>query len=203
MGEKVKIIIASVQEFKQNIPDLLSQIAPCYAAKYEKHKRMQDKLQEVVSGYLLRQYLGVVRDEQLTYNEYNKPMLASKEKYFNLSHSRDYVVLGIADCELGVDVERLRKCHEATVKKVFRPEHQTELSVLTGNFKDQKFTEIWTMYESVLKLRGIGFSHGWGNIPVESYYVKSIIEGEYYISCATEEPVQVEVERAETEYRYI
>lgn len=195
----VQIMIADVNDFKAQKEALLSQIAPCYVAKYEKHKIPKDKLQEVVSGYLLREYLGITQDAQLTYNDHEKPMLTSKEKFFNLSHSEDCVVLGIADCDLGIDAEKVRKCHDAMVKKVFQPEHQDEMKGLEGLDRDEKFTEIWTKYEAILKLEGIGLAYGYKEIPVEKYLITTMKQDGYYISCATKEHVTIELISAKRE----
>lgn len=191
---KVKVIIANVEHFATDVEKMLPTIAPCYIEKYHKHKIPKDKLQEVVSGFLLKQYLGVERDEQLKRNEYEKPYLAEGSTYFNLSHSENYVVLAIADCEVGVDTEKIRSCHDATVKKVFSEKQKAELSKLDGEAKDEAFTRIWTECESVLKLRGIGFANGWGNIPVDECKIHVQKTGEYYIACATDGMAEIEIE---------
>lgn len=191
--KKLQLIIANIYDYEDEIEKIEKEISPCYLEKARKNKKQKDKLQEIVSGYLLKQYLGVMKDNQISYNDYGKPMLETGNLFFNLSHSNECVVLGIAECELGVDIEKIRKCHEATVKKVFREEEKEKLKGLRGIDRDKKFTEIWTQYESVLKCKGIGFHHGWSNIPLEFYYVKMVFHDGYYISCATEENMQIEI----------
>ena len=193
--KKVKIIIADVNVFIEDVEKILTEIAPCYVEKYQKHKIQKDKVQEALSGYLLKHCLGVTRDEQLSYNEYQKPYLASGKPFFNLSHSGDYVVLAVADCEVGVDVEKTRKCHEATVKKVFSEKQKTELAKVSEEARGEAFTKIWTECESVLKLQGIGFSNGWSNIPVEEHHISVLEWNDYFIACATAEEVIVETEK--------
>ena len=192
MMNDVKIIIADIRCFRRKREEILVQIAPCYVKKYQEHKMEKDKMQEIVSGLLLKEYLGIVSDHQLSYNEYGKPMLTFGKRHFNLSHSGDYVVLAIADCEVGADVEERMPCHDATVKKVYREEQQKELEVLTGSEKDEKFTEIWTKYEAVLKLDGVGFANGWKDISMGNHHIFTMKYENCYISCATETEAEIE-----------
>lgn len=195
MANSVKIIIANTQLVTGKEEHILSEIAPCYVEKHKGTKIKKDAEQELVSGYLLKQYLGINRDEQLTYNEYSKPSLVSAEIFFNISHSEDYVVLALADCDIGVDVERIRNCHDATVKKVFSTKQKEELSGLEGPAKDERFTEMWTRCEAMLKLKGTGFGEEWDKEkePVKCSLYTTRID-DYIVSCATarEAPVVIE-----------
>lgn len=191
----VTMIIADIRRIKLNKEEILSEIAPCYVKKYHDHKILRDKKQELVSGFLLKEYLGIVSDEQISYNEYGKPELVSGELHFNLSHSGNYVILAIAGCEVGADVEEIMSCHEATVKKVYREEQKRELEPLEGAARNEKFTEIWTKYEAVLKLNGTGFANGWDDISIGNNYIFTMKYEECYISCATMEEVRVEITR--------
>lgn len=191
--QKVRIIIADVNHMAADTDKALTRIAPCYVQKYHEHKIQKDKQQELVSGLLLKQYLGVTRDEQLVYNEHEKPALASGECFFNLSHSEDHVALAISDHEVGIDIEKIRKYHEATVKKVFNENQKAMLSELSGILRDECFTRIWTECESALKLKGTGFVNGWEDIPVSLCHIHSVRWEEYYLSCATFEEAVIEL----------
>ena len=185
----VELIIADVRNMYINEEELLSLIAPCYLKKYHEHKIGKDKVQELVSGLLLKEYLGVVSDDQLEYGKYGKPKLIGDKRYFNLSHSGDYVVLAVADCEVGIDIEEIMPFHEATVKKVYREEQKKELEQVEGAEKDEKFTEIWTKYEAALKLEGTGFANGWDDIPIGKCHISTLKYEKCYISCATESEI--------------
>ncbi len=194
MKNEGKIIIADTRWFQGKEKQILPQIAPCYAKKYRNMKFRQDAEQELAAGYLLKKYLGVDRDEQLTYNTCNKPSLASKAAFFNLSHSKNLVMLAIADCDIGVDIEKIMDCHEATVKKVFSEEEKEELLKLEGNAKNEKYTQMWTVHEAMLKLKGTGFEDSWDKIkePVTcSLYTAKIKD--YFLSCATEKQTLFEI----------
>ena len=152
---KGRIIIADIEKISCKEEWILSQIAQRYVEKYQKHKRETDKKQELIAGYLLKEYLGVENDAQLVMNKNGKPMLVDARKHFNLSHSGKYVVLAIADQEVGIDIERVRPYHEATAKKIFSNEIQNAMSELCGEEKDRIFTQLWTELEAKLKVKGI------------------------------------------------
>ena len=172
---KGRIIIADIEKISSNEEWILSQIAQRYVEKYQKHKRETDKKQELIAGYLLKEYLGVENDAQL-------------------SHSGKYVVLAIADQEVGIDIERVRPYHEATAKKIFSNEIQNAISELCGEEKDRIFTQLWTELEAKLKVKGIGFSKEWENEKAKEYFIETRCIDEYYVSLATKEKISIETE---------
>lgn len=194
MVDKAKIIIADTRQLQGKEEVILPQIAPCYAMKYRSTKICRDARQELAAGYLLSKHLGVTRDEQLTYNACHKPRLASGTACFNLSHSGNLVVLAIAGCEVGVDIEKIMDVHEATVKKMFCEKQQEELLQLEGRAKNERFTELWTTYEAMLKLKGTGFEDSWDKIkaPVACHLHTTKID-DYFLSCATENQTHFEI----------
>ena len=66
---KGRIIIADIEKISCKEEWILSQIAQRYVEKYQKHKRETDKKQELIAGYLLKEYLGVENDAQLVMNK--------------------------------------------------------------------------------------------------------------------------------------
>lgn len=193
--KKGKIILANINDIKDK-DEIVSQIAPMYIQKYRSLSLLTDKNQELVAGYLLKKYLGIYKDDQILYNKYGKPYLSSGNVAFNLSHSEEYVVLAMADREVGVDVEKIRKYHDATVKKVFNDDQRKMLEQLPVSKKDSKFTEIWTKMESILKLEGTGFTDRWPEIDYSAYCVQTIQWNSYFISVATREAVSFAFEIA-------
>ncbi len=195
--KNVKIIIADIRQSTEDAKQNLSQIAPYYVEKYMSAKIKKVAGQELVSGYLLNKYLGIDQDEQITYNEYKKPSPATGSIFFNLSHSEDYVVLAISDCNVGVDVEKIGICHEATVKKIFSTKQKEELSCLEGDAKNEAFFRMWTACEAMLKLKGTGFGEEWDKDvpPVENCRIYTERFNDYILSCATEAEVTITIEK--------
>lgn len=194
--QEVKLIIADIKKLNLSPEVILPQIAPCYVEKYHRFKVEQEASQEMVTGYLLRKYLGVCEDGQLRVNEKKKPYLSKGKPFFNISHSENYVVLAIADCEVGVDIEKIRPFHEATARRVFSEEQLLQLQQMEETGRDEAFSKMWTGCEAVLKLYGVGFSIDWTKIRslVEQTPVSSIRYKDFFISCAAEETIAITIE---------
>lgn len=195
--KKARIIVADMQNLKLNPEKILPLIAPRYVEKYKQFKIQKEAEQELVTGYMLKEYLGVISDEQLKINKQGKPYLAEGKPYFNVSHSGTCVVLAIADCEIGVDVEGVRKYHPSTAKRVFSEEQLQALLELEGDAQNKAFSKMWTECEAVLKLQGTGFTIDWKQIREckKGCIVESMCVNDYYISCATREAITVQLEK--------
>ena len=91
------------------------------------------------------------------YTENQKPYLKEPEGfYFNISHSENKAAVAISDCEIGVDLEKIRKFDKKTCERFFSRE---DLNYITSENCDIRFTEIWTRKEAFIKLHALNLSH--------------------------------------------
>jgi len=72
--------------------------------------------------------------------------------YWSLTHKPDYVGGVIATTRIGIDIEKIRPCSEALLRKTV-DDREWRLSDTEPN---QLFFRYWTSKESVLKASGIG-----------------------------------------------
>lgn len=125
--------------------------------KIGKLKRKRDKMRSLLSEIVLLNGLTHYGVQELTYeyNAYKKPYLINSPVYFNMSHSGDYVLCGISDEEIGVDVEMTKDIDLSCGKLVFC---KNELQMMMDS-KDSKktFYGLWTKKESLIKAIGKGF----------------------------------------------
>lgn len=88
---------------------------------------------------------------------FGKPYLPTRELYFNLSDTKDAVVLAVSrSIELGVDVETVNRTvdHEAVSGHYFTPQEQEHIAQsIEGK---RTFLDLWTRKEAVLKACGVG-----------------------------------------------
>lgn len=71
-----------------------------------------------------------------------KPFMKTREKYFSLSHSRGYVVVGISDNDCGLDIEKItNRDFKSIAKRMNFPSKTLE-----------EFYFDWTKYEAEYKL---------------------------------------------------
>lgn len=97
-------------------------------------------------------------------NAYGRPTIENAEARaaglsFNLSHTNDLIVLGIANNRgLGVDVENIsvRKAALDVAAKYFAPDEAADLSALPPCQRQLRFFEYWTFKEAYVKAVGAG-----------------------------------------------
>lgn len=146
-------------------------LPPARRARMERYRHQSDKARCLVAGLLLRAALGHAA-AQIEEGENGKPCL-SGGPCFNLSHSGDYVILGVSDRELGVDVERIAPWNDRVARRCFLP---AELSWLYADPTENAFFRLWTAKESVMKATGLGFS-----MPPSSFSVLPMEDGPHGI----------------------
>lgn len=191
----IKLVIADIRKLKENTEPILRQIAPAYVGKYEKKKNENDKLSELTAGYLLFKYLGVDCDSKIRINDYEKPYLVDDDIFFNLSHSGEYVALCIADCEVGVDIEKVRAYSNSVAVRVFTQDKQEIFETLNGIDKDLFYSKSWTEVEAIVKCRGVGFAEGWKGISTAESNLYSLLYEDYYVTvCLSDKSVAIEDE---------
>lgn len=71
-----------------------------------------------------------------------KPFLKTKEKYFSISHSGEYIAIAFSDCDCGIDIEEIKERDFRAISK--------RMGFKSGS-KDE-FYYNWTKYESEYKL---------------------------------------------------
>lgn len=137
-------------------------------------KRYEDKLRSLCAELLLRYacenitgYPFIEKEFQIDKNEFGKPYFSGKSEYhFNLSHSGDYVICGISDYEIGVDIEKHGKMETDIARRHFASgEYLSILSQKPEN-RMQHFFDIWTLKESYIKAVGGGLA-----IPLNSFEI--------------------------------
>ena len=161
----IELYLTNIKKMENSYIDLLGKLTPKRREKTERYLFLQDRLRCMAGGLLLKEVLGIQRDEELIINVYDKPSLRQGGKHFNLSHSGDYVVLAVDVCEVGVDIERIECADMAVAERCFQKD---ELDYVTNSKEDrnQRFFSLWTLKESLMKATGLGLS-----LPPESFSV--------------------------------
>lgn len=156
--------------------------------KIEKCKTMEGKILSLGAGILLRHMLEQVglREKEIsfTYKENGKPMLpetAGKQYYVNLSHSGNKAAGIVADFEVGIDLEKIKK--EAKTEKIakrFFTEKEAMWVLLKPEEEKLRFFRMWTRKECYVKVTGKGMKQDFASfemLPFESTSEASDLEG--------------------------
>ena len=88
-------------------------------------------------------------EKNITVSEKGKPLFADGFPHFNFSNCRGFAAVALSDHEVGVDIERIRKISDKVCERYL---HKTPPG-------DKERTVLWTKYESLGKMVGIGIPH--------------------------------------------
>lgn len=96
------------------------------------------------------------------YGELGKPQIVNFPKKFNLSHSGDYVVCGVGDGEVGVDIQKWVPYKERTAERFFAREEWKLLEELPESQRTELFYRLWSRKEAYGKYTGQGIGSAVG-----------------------------------------
>ncbi len=100
------------------------------------------------------------QDFTYTYGQNGKPYFVNLPVYFNLSHSGDYVLCVVADCEVGADIQQMNDIdYWKTAERFFR-EKEVAIMRQLATAEEQKrfFYNLWARKEAYGKYTGDGVS---------------------------------------------
>lgn len=124
-------------------------------------KTYKEKLfSQFIRHKVLKDYLKLSKIE-FSINQNNKPHLEShSHTYFNISHTKNHIVMAVADEEVGVDIEEIveKKNLIKIAKRYFSNCEINELERSSGLGKD--FYTLWTLKESQVKRNSLGIAYG-------------------------------------------
>lgn len=159
-------------------------------SKVHSLKNSDDKKRCIAAGLLMNYFFG---NAKVSANKYGKPMI-DNGRYFNISHSGDYVLFALSDCEVGCDIEKIRYIKEEKIgKKVFCNSEMQK--IIFANDRQRAFFDLWTRKESLLKCMGEGFHRKAKSVDVSGekykengvcYYLKTWNFADYTVSVCSE-----------------
>ena len=150
-----------------------------YIVSEERQRRIQsfrnieDKisilLAEILIRYILENiFLLPANKLSFQYNEYGKPSIKDMDGlFFNWSHSGNWIVCGIGDAEIGIDIEKHKVIGVDIAKHCFSKEENNAILVAHQQNRIKLFYEFWTLKESYIKAIGKAL-----NISLKSFYFK-------------------------------
>ena len=96
------------------------------------------------------------------YGEQGKPQIVNFPKKFNLSHSGDYVVCGVSNGEVGVDIQKWVPYKERTAERFFAKEEWKLLQEKDEQERTELFYRLWSRKEAYGKYTGQGIGSAVG-----------------------------------------
>ncbi len=122
-----------------------------------------DRVRSLLTRALVRRVLGRVcqtdpRSLRFSADSQGKPYLMGKALHFNISHTRSYLTIALAEAPVGVDVEEARANLDvpSLAKRVLREEELVHLKGLSRDLGRAWFLRLWTEREAFFKGTGRG-----------------------------------------------
>lgn len=151
--------------FRQTYWDLLNEYEQEKSASFtrlnikNKYIKTRAELRKVLSTYLNIEPRQIIIET----GEYGKPFLLKEPLFFNLSHTRNRLVIAVSNIgDIGVDIEQViaRKSLAALVKKCFSEEESVYWHTLSEQQKTLMFYRFWVRKEAFVKAVGRGLALG-------------------------------------------
>ncbi|WP_119343681.1 4'-phosphopantetheinyl transferase family protein [Facilibium subflavum] len=135
------------------------------AASYKlARKRKEFIASQWIRYQVLSQYLSCDPEKILfETTDKGRPFIKGAIYDFNISHTKDYVVLAIAKNQrVGIDVQSMKESIDALAiaKQYFSIDEYQWLSALPEDERYEGFYHLWTLKEASLKLTGQGIANG-------------------------------------------
>lgn len=136
-------------------------------SKLQQYKSISAKTAFLTARYYLRELLSKKLNIEnpkainIVITESGKPFLADYPSlFFNISHSKEMIVIGFSNSPIGVDVETIdRKTDKESILKHFFSEKEQESYLKTPEeMRNISFFVGWTRKEAILKATGYGLS---------------------------------------------
>lgn len=208
MNTKLLIIDSSKFNDDKIFNESFNLLSPYRCDKIMRRKLRSDKNMSLAAGVLIDKELKKIglSEKEMEYRTGEHGKLYFKnlpELYFNISHSGGIVICAFSDCEVGCDVEKIRRIDLKLAKRFFSEnEYKYIISQNDDDEKYKAFFRIWTLRESYMKAVGNGISMSLGSFEIslnggigiirndinKKYYFKEYDELDgYRISCCCEQ----------------
>lgn len=142
--------------------------------RWQRFRHSQSQMMYLAGRYLLRSVLARKlecrkEDVPLQISDSGKPFLDPQlwSGSFNLSHSDDFLLLGIGDTvQLGVDIECCTKPRDldGIAAMIMHPEELAHFNQLPLEARTDYFFHLWVAKEALVKMLGRGISYGFKRI---------------------------------------
>ena len=136
--------------------ELLNQIDEIRKKKIMRYHMPDDRKRSLAAGIIIKHILNEngLSENSLSYSKNGKPL--ADGLFFNVSHSGNYVVGVVSDCEVGCDIEKISSAPMKVAQHYFSPAESEYMN--SEPDKDRAFFTIWTLKESYMKMTGQGLS---------------------------------------------
>ena len=190
--QKITLIVKNINVAFAHKKSLLAAVTEEQRSKALKFKFEEDQIRSLLSSSLM----NALSKEPVLYKENGKPYFANGPS-FNISHSGDYVIMAVANKEVGVDIEENKPKDMSMLLKIF---NEAEAKMIKEH---ADFYYLWCAKESLIKCIGGSINHikeipslplnGLKTFKGKDYQCKTFIYQDHIISITLEGNEEFEV----------
>ena len=150
--------------------EFLNQVNEIRRKKIIRYHMPDDRKRSLAAGIIIKHILNEngLSENSLSCSENGKPL--ADGLFFNVSHSGNYVVGVVSDCEVGCDIEKISSAPMKVAQHYFSPAESEYIN--SEPDKDRAFFTIWTLKESYMKMTGQGLS-----LALDSFEILKTVNG--------------------------
>lgn len=150
--------------------ELLNQIDEIRRKKIMRYHMPDDRKRSLAAGIIIKHILNEngLSENSLSCSENGKPL--ADGLFFNVSHSGNYVVGVVSDCEVGCDIEKVSSAPMKVAQHYYSPAESEYIN--SEPDKDRAFFTIWTLKESYMKMTGQGLG-----LALDSFEILKTVNG--------------------------
>lgn len=150
--------------------EFLNQVNEIRRKKVMRYHMPDDRKRSLAAGIIIKHILNEngLSENCLSCSENGKPL--ADGLFFNVSHSGNYVVGVVSDCEVGCDIEKVSSAPMKVAQHYFSPGESEYIN--SEPDKDRAFFTIWTLKESYMKMTGQGLS-----LALDSFEILKTVNG--------------------------
>lgn len=194
----IRLLIVDVSLAFNHWHFLLKSINEEQKEKALKFKNEKDQARSLISSYLVNS----LSDQKLLKREMGKPYFENGP-FFNISHSGKYVIMGISESEVGVDIEENSDKDMSALVRIF---NESEAKMIKEH---ADFYFLWCAKESLIKCFGGSVSqikevpslplNGLKTFKGKDYQSQTFLFDKHIISITSEgsEPFEVKIEKVD------
>ncbi|MBE9222237.1 4'-phosphopantetheinyl transferase superfamily protein [Cyanobacterium stanieri LEGE 03274] len=178
------LFLLNTNNFSSDLTYFKSLLSP---DELDKIERFKNKLQgdrtciaRANLRIILSKHLNINPDKIIfNYNQKGKPFLKDYSNlYFNLSHTDNWIIYGISNQLIGVDIENISKQvkFKQLAQRFFCPSEYALIDQVKPENEAQLFYTFWTAKEAYLKAIGEGLSGGLDSIELSYNFLSENVE---------------------------
>ncbi len=161
--------------------------------RVKQYHKLADQDRSLLGEYLAKMLINGKTDidvSDLSFKrlEFGKPFCPeASEIHFNISHAGEWIICGISDNPIGVDVEQIIPVKRELFCSVLTAHEQLHCSNRSVNEMSREFFRYWSIKESIVKALGQGFAISPLNLEIDLQslpirYEASQIDEQFHIT---------------------